>query len=208
MRPEESQASKLRVMRGILVNYYDNIDIPVIFDKSRGWLAHLEMAEAILDHEIRVLVPVRDIRDVLASYEKIWRRMSAQQQMSMEPENYYQMQTVEGRCAVWAMSDQAIGLAYNRIKDALHRGYQEDLHFVQYESLTKNPEATLRDIYEYLGEDYYIHDFNNVKQVTYENDAVHGMPLHRIQRRVTPQEAQWPEFLGNAAEKYKGTELW
>src|SRR5687768_8948648 len=47
MPPAASEAAKLRVFRGILDGYYADCSQPVIFDKSRSWLAYLEMAEAI-----------------------------------------------------------------------------------------------------------------------------------------------------------------
>lgn len=56
--------AEIRVLRGILESYFSNITKPVIFDKSRGWLSELEMIEEVLGHKVKVLVPVRDIRDV------------------------------------------------------------------------------------------------------------------------------------------------
>src|SRR5688500_109458 len=76
--PDED--AKLRVMRGILDGFYANVDKPVVFDKSRGWLSLLEMAETILSHKAKVLVPVRDLREILASWEKLWRETSKTRQ--------------------------------------------------------------------------------------------------------------------------------
>ena len=209
MDPAESDAAKLRVLRGILDAYYADVDRPVIFDKSRGWLAYLEMAEAVLEREVRVLVPVRDLRDVLASFELLWRKTSATRQMAQEPANYFQFQTVEGRCEVWCRADQPVGLAYNRVKDALARGFRDRMHFVEFEKLTRNPKRTMRRVYEFLGEEYFDHDFDHVEQVTFENDEVHGIPnLHAIRSKITPVPPRWPGVLGDIAEKYIRWELW
>ena len=209
MDPEESEAAKLRVLRGILEGYYSEVEQPIVFDKSRGWLAYLEMVEAVLGREARVLIPVRDLRDVLASFEKLWRRRSATGQVAQEPDNYFLMQTVEGRCEVWSRSDQPLGLAYNRIKDALRRGFGDRMHFVEFERLTRNPKRTLRQIYEFLDEEYFDHDFDHVEQITFEDDRVHGLgSLHAIRPKIEPMIAQWPGVLGDAAAKYKGLELW
>ena len=207
--PAESAAAKLRVLRGILDTYYADVDRPVVFDKSRGWLAHLEMAEAVLGRRAKVLVPVRDPRDVLASFELLWRKTSATRQMAQEPANYFQFQTVEGRCEVWCQSDQPVGLAYNRVKDALARGFRDRMYFVEFEKLTRNPKRTMRTVYEFLDEPCFDHDFDHVEQVTFENDDVHGIPdLHTIQPKITPIPPRWPSVLGNAANKYAGLELW
>lgn len=206
-----SERRKLAVLRGVIDSFYSDVQQPVVFDKSRGWLAHLEMLEAVTGKPSRVLVPVRDLRDVLASFEKLWRKTSATRQLAVESEDYMAFQTMEGRLTVWARRDQPVGLAYNRIKDALARGWRDRLLFVEYEALTSHPEQTMRNIYAFLEEDWHRHDFEHVEQVTVEDDAVHGFApgaLHGIRSRVEPQAPQWPSVLGQAAEKYKGQEVW
>jgi sulfotransferase len=206
--PDEE--GKLRVMRGILDSFYANVEKPVIFDKSRGWLSLLEMAEMLLGHKAKVLVPVRDLREILASWEKLWRETSKTRQRPEEPQFYYEFQSVEGRCDVWVRGDQPIGLAFNRVKDAIQRGFRDRMHFVHFEKLTSNPDKTLRGIYEFLGEDYFAHDFNNVKQITWEDDAVYGMKgLHDIRSKVEPVKPQYLKIIGAAAaESLKGPYPW
>lgn len=203
------EAAKLRVLRGILDAFYANDLCPVVFDKSRSWLAYLEMAEAILGRRARVLVPVRDLRDVLASFERLWRTAAATRQVDQEAQDYLAFQTVEGRCAVWSRGDQPVGLAYNRIKDALHRGFRDRMHFVRFEDLTQDPAGTLSQIYAFLEEEEFQHDFNHVAQVTFEDDAIHGLPdLHSIRPKIEPVPPQWPHILGKAAQAYEGASFW
>ena len=77
-----NEQGKIDVMRGILPSFYQRTAKPVVFDKCRGWLAFLEMAELILERKAKVLVPVRDMRDILASFEKLWRKNTAINQIS------------------------------------------------------------------------------------------------------------------------------
>ena len=204
-----NEAAKLRVLRGILDSYYADDPRPVVVDKSRSWLAHLELAEAVLGQPAKVLVPVRDLRDVLASFERLWRQAAATRQVDQEAQNYLEFQTVEGRCAVWARGDQPVGLAFNRIRDALRRGFRDRLHFVRFEDLTRDPAATLRRIYEFLGVEPSAHDFAHVAQVTREDDWVHDLPgLHAIRPRVEPVPPRWPTILGDAAHPYAGNVPW
>lgn len=201
--------AKVRVLRGILENYYADIEKPVIFDKSRGWLAYIEMAEHILDGNAKILVPVRDIRDVMASFEKLWRKTSKEGQVGVEKERYFDFQTIEGRAKIWLEANQPIGLAFNRIKDALQRGFKDRLHFVHFEELTSDPAIALAKIYNFLNEDAFVHDFNNVKQVTWEDDSVHGFKgLHDIRTKVEPMKPQWPTVLGKWAEPYSQFNIW
>jgi sulfotransferase len=206
--PDEE--GKLRVMRGILDAYYANIDKPVVFDKSRGWLSLLEMAETLLERKAKVLVPVRDLREIAASWEKLWRQTSKTRQRGEEPQFYYEFQSVEGRCDVWVRGDQPIGLAFNRIKDAVQRGFRDRMHFVHFEKLTSNPKNTLNAIYDFLGEERFQHDFDHVKQITWEDDAVYGMKgLHDIRSKVEPVTSQYLQIIGKqAAETLKGPYPW
>jgi len=205
--------AKLAVIRGILYSYHEKVEKPVVFDKSRGWLAYLEMVKAALREEPKVLVPVRDLRDVLASFEKLYRNNAHLFQPAPEgqPQTYFDWQTLEGRCRIWASNSQPVGLAYNRIKDALDRGWGKSVCFVPYEVLTADPEKVMKDVYTFLGEEYYSgHDFNNVEQVTHENDFVHGFRnLHTIRQKVEPQPPSWPKVLGTkVADLFKGQEIW
>ena len=201
--------TKFRVLKSIMPSFYANIEGPVIFDKSRGWPAHLEMAETLLGTKAKILIPVRDIRDVLASFEKIWRKEAALKIIPQEKEHAEKFQTVEGRCEVWLQTNQPVGKAYNAIKDALARGYRDRMHFIYFNELTENPERTMRDIYKFLGEEYYPHDFNNVEQSTHEDDRIYGFTdLHTIRNEVKPLISDWKKILGEQAEKYGKLNFW
>ena len=202
-------AGKLRVLRGILENYYADTDKPVVFDKCRGWLSLIEMAEEVLGHKAKIIVPVRDLRDVLASFEKLWRETSKTAQVGQESANYFKFQTVQGRTETWLMADQPVGLAYNRIVDALQRGYADRMLLVDFDDLTRNPQFVMDKIYEFLGEENFQHNFDHVEQVTWEDDAVHGFKgLHNIRPKVAPIEPQWQKILGFFAEKYGQMNFW
>lgn len=205
-----NEEGKRRVLKGILESYYSDVQQPLIFDKSRGWLAYLEMAEMVLEREAKVLVPVRDLRDVIASFEKLWRKNSDSRQFGQEANNYFKWQTIEGRCEIWCSQEQPVGIAYNRIKDAIQRGFKDRLHFVPYEELTAYPAKTMAKIYSFLEEQTpFVHNFDTIEQTVFEDDLIHGIPdLHTIRTAVEPQQSQWQEILGDAGKQYAGLELW
>jgi len=199
----------IRVLRGILNSYYDDVDKEVVFDKSRGWLSQIEMAEAVLGHKVKILATVRDMRDVVASFEKLWRENAPFRQLAQERSNYFDFQTLNGRVNIWLNGSQPVGLAYNRLTDALKRGLSDRLLLVDFDDLTSRPEETMKIIYEFLGEEYFKHDFNNVEQVTSENDDIHGIKnLHQIRKKVEPIKPRWPEILGAEFEGLKQMNFW
>jgi sulfotransferase len=204
MDEAESERCKVQVLRGIILGYFEHVDKPVVFDKSRGWLAYMEMAEAVLGRRPRVIVTVRDLRDILASFEKLFRKTSATRQVTQEAAAFHQFQTVAGRCDMLCRNDQLVGSSFNRVKDAVHRGWRDCMLFVEYERLTATPGSVMREVYEFLGEEPFEHDFNNVEQVTQEDDLVHiWKDLHKIRQKIEPQQPQWPSILTKeASDKY------
>jgi sulfotransferase len=209
LKAQKDDWPRFRVLKSIMPAFYADIDRPIIFDKSRGWPAHMEMIEELMGHKVKVLVTVRDIRDILASFEKIWRKESRLKLISQERENMDMFQTVEGRCEVWLKANQPVGKAFNAIKDSLLRGYGDRMHFIFFEELTKNPEKVMKGVYEFLGEEYFEHNFKNVEQTTKEDDRIYGFTdLHTIRKEVKPLDSDWRIILGDQAEKYGKLNFW
>jgi sulfotransferase len=201
-------------LRGVLLSAldaYHPTDKDIIIDKGRGWLSLIEMIEFIKGEKCKVIVPVRDISEILSSFEQLWRKSTGQSQWAFEQADYFKAQTVEGRCEIWAGQGQPVGLAYNRVKDALSRGYADRMLFVEMDDLTRDPGPTMRRIYSFLGQEPHEHNFANVEQVTKEDDVnVHRIPgLHTIRPVVAPVPKRALEILGPAlVQKYSNAEVW
>lgn len=200
-----------RVMEAALEAYHVT-DKSVVIDKGRGWLSLIEMIEFIKGEKCKIIVPVRDVTEILASFERLWRRSTGSSQWAFEQADYFKAQTLEGRCDIWSGQGQPVGLAYNRVKDALARGHADRMLFVEFDELTQNPTLTLRRIYEFLGEPLFAsHNFENVEQLTKEDDVnVHRIPgLHTIRPKVTPVPKKALEILGpELVQKYSNSEFW
>jgi sulfotransferase len=202
-----NEEGKTRVLKGILQSYYP--DDFVYFDKSRAWLAYLEMSKDLLDHEVKVLVPIRDMKQVLSSWEKLYRKNAHNRYSNVEQSNYIKAQTTKGRAEILLQENEPVGIAHNRIVDALQRGWHKNLFFVDYDDLTKSPKEVMVQIYDFLGEEWYEHDFNNVKQTTQSNDDIFGFKdLHKIRKEVKPQKEDWKEVLGDWAEDLNKYNFW
>lgn len=189
-----SDAAKEDVLRAMLQAYFARVERPVCIDKNRYWPEFLEMAAGILGgtDRVKVIVSVRDLREVLASFEEVYRRTSAFSEVLTDPAVALKFKTAQGRVEVFLDAAQVVGRSYTGIRDALTRGWAPSLHFVDYEDLTRQPRATLAGIYRFLGEDAHEHDFNHIEQVTFEDDLVHGFKdLHRIREQVKPQQPKW-----------------
>ncbi len=205
-----NEPAKLRVLKSMLQSFYSDVEKPVIFDKCRGWPGQFELLESLVENDVKILITVRDIRDILASFEKLYRKETKKgHQISQEKAFPVEFQTVEGRCEVFMKANQPVGSAYNTIKDALRRGFGKKMHFVFFEELTTNPKKVIDDIYKFLGEEPFEHDFKNIEQTTKEDDLFHGFTdLHTIKNTIMTPVSDWKETLGPFAEKYDKFNFW
>jgi len=202
---------RLRRVLGAISQTYHDTNKDIILDKGRGWLSLIEMAEFVFDNMPKIIVPVRNLSEILSSFEKLWRKSTGSSQWIFEQEDYFTAQTVEGRCDIWSRPGQPVGLAYNRVKDAISRGFQNKLLFMEFDDLTTKPAQTLKRVYDYLESPYFNHNFNNIEQYTKEDDiGVHRIPnLHTIKPMIVPVPHDSEKILGKQlVERYSNLELW
>lgn len=198
------------VLKGVL-NSYHLTDKQYIIDKSRAWTGMIDTIKYITHSQPKIIVPVRNINEILASFEKLWRQSSGLSSWTFAPEDQPLAQITEGRCDLWANMKYPVGSSFNRIRDAIDRGYKKDLLFIEFDNLTQRPSYTMQKIYEYLELPFFNHNFDNVIQVTEEDDiGVHKIPnLHKIRPKVEPIPHYSHEILGkNLSDKYSNLEIW
>ncbi|HZM43271.1 MAG TPA: sulfotransferase [Burkholderiales bacterium] len=201
MERKLSERIKGAVLRAMLHAYFGHVDRPVCIDKNRYWAEFLEMGAELVGgrDRVKVLVTVRDLRDVVASFENLYRKTSALGQLPQEANMALKFKTALGRVEVFIDDAQPVGRAYNAIRDAVTRGWKDRMHFIDYDDLTRRPKAIMEGVYKFLGEESRQHDFERVEQVTFEDDFVYGFKdLHVIRQKVEPQPPQWPTVYDDA----------
>lgn len=205
-----NKEQKLETLRGALQGFHSTSEAEVVFNKSRGWTSYIELAEALVGKEPKIIVPVRDIPDILASFEKIFRKNAGIDVFPQEKAFPGDWKTLQGRMSILSRADQPFGFAYNSLKDAFDRGYKDKLHVIEYVDLTHDPETTMKSLYEFLEEEYFEHDFNNVEQIIEENDLFHGIKgLHEIKPKVKPKTSDAREILGaDLVKQFSNQEFW
>jgi sulfotransferase len=184
-------------LRGLLHGYFDRelTAGKTVFDKSRGWLQYIEPLEEVLERPVKLIVTVRDVRAIVASFEKLYRQRGLDYR---EPGNdaFFQCQTVQGRAEALLGPKSVLGLTIARLRDALARGVGDRLVLVPYRALTTQPQETLQLLHGVLGLSAFTYNPENVEQLTHEDDHFHGMKLHTIRKRVEPaQRTPWSTVL-------------
>jgi sulfotransferase len=166
----------------------------VYIDKGRAWPHYYEF----LEHkgiEPKIIITVRDIRGVLSSLEKLYRKSNLRV-TSIGSGNSENLLTTEQRVKEWAAT-APVGHSYNVIKDAFTRGINSKFQFVRFEDLVSFPNEVMEAIYSYINEPNYKHNFKYIKQITHEDDRLHGiMGLHKIHNELKPVTQDWDEIIG------------
>lgn len=187
-------------LRRGLEGFYEGItDRPVCVDKGRRWLLNYEWLETFYPKP-KMLVCVRDLRAIASSMEKLWRKRSHLRPTTgfnpAEPTGSLAMLTIANRVVQW-MNTNPLGVGAMGVSDAIQRGLIKKVHVLRFEDLTIRPKATMQKVYAYLDEPYFDHDFNNVEQVTQEDDSQFELfGDHNIRRKVEPVPLDYNDVLG------------
>jgi sulfotransferase len=195
--PEEMKNAFIAFCRGGMESYAKSLtDKPYIIDKSRGWGIHYDLLQTLFNKEPKIICMVRDLRQILSSMEKKFRE---QPERHRSIENHQDLSgiTTYKRALVYLQS-QPVGLAIERLIEIHQRGWSKKMLFIRFEDLTTQPKAALSKVYAYLELPEFNHDFNNVSQITQEDDEIFGIPgLHDIRPVVTPQKIDFKQILGD-----------
>lgn len=176
--------------------FYNAItDKKYIVDKSRGWGIHRDFLQFVTGEEPKIICMVRDLRDVFASMENNFRKHPEKHNDILEWSTG-KGTTTPKRVDIWAQSPP-IGLAIERLSEIFRMGYNSKILFVKFEDLCLYPDQEMRRIYDYLEIPFYSHDFDNIEQITKEDDEVYGaFGDHTIRTKLEPVRSKAKELLG------------
>lgn len=177
-------------------------DKPYMMCKSRGWGVYRGFLESFYP-DPKIICLVRNLKDVVASYEKIYRK----NQHIADPirnDSNGRGTTVHKRVDEWMNPQNTIGRAVERIFEMIRLGYDSKVLFVKAEDLCLYPDAEMVRVYDYLGVPYYHHDFDNIEQITTEDDNVYGLSadLHTIRPKLQMKPSDADSILGNDITKW------
>jgi sulfotransferase len=180
---------------GGLHGYFSAItDKPYIVDKSRAHGIHYNFLNNFYP-EPKIVCMVRDIRDILCSMEKNFRKNQHLSDPIVDHANLTGTSTPK-RVDQW-LASQPVGMAVERLNEIIRQGIDKKIHFVKFEDLCMYPQMTMDRVYEYLGITPFKHDFDNIAQITQEDDAVYGIyGDHIIRTKLEPVPSAAKAVLG------------
>ena len=173
-------------------HFYSDVQKPVVFDKNRAWTARVPYIEGYIGQQAKILVPVRRIDEILTSILTMIHRNPFQE--GQPRINFVDEQLIKtdipindlNRC-MYLLNDG--GIVYESL-NAIMMGFQQNvsdkMHFVDYNDLVDNPEKIMEDIYDFLGEEFYDHDFGSISNIHREDDLItYGLSdMHQVRSEV------------------------
>jgi sulfotransferase len=206
--PDLMKRAFMGFCKGGIESYYNAItDKQFAIDKSRGHFAHYDFLNSFYPNP-KIICLVRNLPDIIASMEKKFRQ---NQHQSNPIVNHATMQgtSTPKRVDIW-MTTPPIGLAIERLMEAIRQGIDKKLLFIKYESLCLYPEMEMKRVYEYLEIPPVVHDFTHIEQTTKEDDAVYGYAgLHEIRPSLEMKPSDAMAVLGkDVCDWIKNTYKW
>lgn len=186
INPEQRRS----VLRGVFESYYADHQDKVVFDTNRIWCAKLS---AIVDiwPNAKIIACVRQCGHIMDSIERVI------QNNALEPAGLVKFDpcsSVYQRAQILSAHDGLMGFSWGALKEAYHSEHADRLMLLRYETLTSSPKTAVDAVYEFMGEQLFPHDFNNIAVPDFsEHDARVGTPgLHRLKHMIAPQMPRVP----------------
>ena len=179
------------VLNTVFDNYYKDWPQRIIVDRGPVTTpGNFNLMQKHFGNRFKVIVLVRDLIDVLASFVK-W--------FENEPTAYPNQYGKNIEEKLWVLMDKNGSIAKELIAIQNAFNYKEICHFIKYDDLVKNPQQTINNLYQFLDEPLYPHQFSNLKQfklngIGYDDKEL-GNNLHMIRTEVRKEDNPYKSMI-------------
>lgn len=173
-------------------------DKPIVISKARHWtsLHHLFP-------DSKIIVTVRDLRDIVESFDRVNSRIKALHTFSNDNTLYASMTEEEKMHYHFKESNALSSTLRHEIPKYLELFKQNSnrIKFVRYEDLLRDPYYMLSRIYNFLGLDSYNHDLNAINQSDmFEHDNAYFR--ERTDHVTHPKLVPWSDPVRRLSAKF------
>lgn len=202
------------LMRALFDTFYSSAT-EVCFNTNRGWSSDTPILKDLYP-DFRMIVCIRDVPWILDSFEVL----NTKNPHTIKPLYHHQeLGNVYDRThMLMGGIPNFAGYVGAPLANTSHAAYcseRDHLMFVEYEHLVKQPATVIRQIYEFLGEPLFQHDYSNVEDSYDEFDVaarIDGLHTVRkevrwIERRSVLPNDLWNQYSSNTFWKQPGFEI-
>lgn len=172
-------------------------DKPVVFSKSRVWDTSLDFIFHAYE-DPKIIVPIRDLRDIVCSFEKLLKKYPLWTIGSEEQP--FRLHTFDKRIELYCTDVSAnLGRPLYRLPHVYEWMVRRPNNFYlfRFEDFNQAPKTTLKNIYNWLGMPEYNHDLINIPQAEqYEHDTVYrALVSHETAPQLKQLAPSWPDMM-------------
>jgi sulfotransferase len=147
--------------------YYSEVSNRKIIDKCRPWIksANIELARKYISEDVKSIVMIRPIDEIVKSIISLQKKDYNQENIFND---YYEL----------------IINSYQSTIDCLQKN-RKNILIVEYKNLAEETEKTIKQIYKFINENYYHHNYSDVKSVISEDVSVYNSKnIHKIRPKI------------------------
>ena len=201
-----NEAKKRAMLNGVFENYYCDVDKEIIFNTNRRWTSTMRLIVE-LQPDAKFIFCVRDVLSILNSFETYFVKNSLYIP-SMYSDKDDKNMLLSAHLRAEYLYDQMIHPALYLIEEAMGGAFKDKIYFIEYDHLCEKPKEIIQQLYDFLEEPYYEHDFNNVESVHEMYDVnVNSPHLHSTKKILEPQKKNMilPREI---IQKFSNKEIW
>ena len=196
------------ILNSYFTNFYSEIDKDYVIERGE-WITpyNLNMLRKYCPNEIKIIVMVRNIEDVIKSFLGVCQRNP----------NYYineQYELVKNTLSFKNEIDFKIDMIMSNqhnidmISAIQNLKPSKEILFVDYDDLVDDVDDTIKNIYKFLNIENFNHDFFNIKQLEGYNDEYFYNDTHTIQTDNIKKRDLKIELPKYVHEKYSKYNTW
>ena len=162
MSVDQADRAMYGLVRGATQGWFEGLtDKPTVISKNRGWSSIFHLYP-----NSKYIVMVRDLRDIVESFEKVNKRTLALHSYgdagiftpAMHQYEKYKHYFDEPNSLSAPLQTEVPRMM------ELFKRERNKVMFIRYEDFTKEPYQILNKLYNFLGEPYFEHNLQNIKQ--------------------------------------------
>ena len=204
------------VMKNIISNYYKDWNTDYIIERG-NWITpfNFKMFKKYAPNEIKIVILVRTIIDVIKSYLKICQNNPLfyinREYNALDKTELY-TDEIETKCDLIMKKNDHIDTAIYSIKWLVENNHLSDIYIVEYENLVNNPKETVQSIGEFYGLPPFEYKFTDLQQLEVNdlmyNDKGLSAPIHTIRTDKIEKSVNEITLSPKVINKYSNLEFW
>ena len=202
MSAEQADKAVYGMVMGAVAGWYEGLTKKeIVVSKARHW-----SSVHYLFPSSKILVTVRDLRDIVESFDRINGNIRSLHTYGDDKRLYPSLTESEKYNYHFKTSNALSGSLHEELPVFmdLFQKTENKVKFIRYEDFLKTPEKVLKSVYKFFDEPMYQHDLNNISQselIEHDNAYFREKTSHR----TNPQFVPWKEPQRKLSDEFQKT---